>query len=276
MKKKRGRRKSTDTIEFNIPPIFLYVTILFSMGVRLAWEIKNVHHDFQTILTLWLFIFFIIVGLFIILGLQRPFYRTRRIEHWRYREKTLLVLYFFLVTIMVGEAFKYGRLLIPVYFICLFYVALLAVRNGNKLFEIKPSIDHVSLKEVDQMSGTEFEVFLSKLYRGLGYKVEVTPHTDFGIDLIVVKDGMRSGIQAKCYGEGRTVGVAAVNEVCGGAGYWNVQNKVVITNRVFTKKAMITARSNNVIMIDRNDLQELIDDYNKMVNSKEYIPPPSA
>ena len=97
------------------------------------------------------------------------------------------------------------------------------------------------LKKIDKMEGKEFEVFLSKLYEGIGYYAELTPHTDYGIDVIIIKYKIKIGIQAKCYGEGRTIGVEAVNEVCGGAGYWKVQKKMVITNRYFSKKALITA-----------------------------------
>jgi hypothetical protein len=44
---------------------------------------------------------------------------------------------------------------------------------------------------------------------------------DFGADVITVKDKTKTVIQAKCFGEGQSVGVKAINEICGGAGYWN-------------------------------------------------------
>ena len=207
MGKKRGKRKSTETFTFNIPPKYLLIVFLSALIIQLIDKYSS-----------------------------------------------LILLLLFLAALFWGS-FRVMR-----------------------LFRLKKvtKFEDVSLEDIDQMTGIEFEVFLSELYQTLGYRVEMTPHTDFGIDLIVAKDGIRTGIQAKCYGEGRTVGVAAVNEVCGGAGHWKVQKKVVLTNRFFTKKAKISARSNRVKLIDRNDLQEMIDDYNKMVNSKEYIPPPSA
>lgn len=210
MGKKRGKRQSTNTFTFNIPPGYLIAVFLPVLAIELI-----------------------------------SMFSTLIIE-------TLL---FLLVIAVVWGIFRVMRLF---------------------RFEKRIRIGHVSLEDIDEMTGIEFETFLSELYQTLGYGGEMTPHTDFGIDLIVIKDGIRTGIQAKCYGEGRTVGVAAVNEVCGGAGHWKVQKKVVITNRCFTKKAKISARSNRVKLIDRNDLQEMINDYNKMVNSKEYIPPPSA
>ncbi|BDH61475.1 hypothetical protein MTP04_16050 [Lysinibacillus sp. PLM2] len=119
-----------------------------------------------------------------------------------------------------------------------------------------------------QIQGKEFEVFLAKLFDEMGYYSEVTPHNDFGIDVIIIKDKIKTGIQAKCYGEGRTIGVEAVNEVCGGAGVWNVQKKMVITNRYFTKNAFITAKSNNIELIDRDGLQLLIQKYKEIKEEK--------
>jgi HJR/Mrr/RecB family endonuclease len=64
----------------------------------------------------------------------------------------------------------------------------------------------------------------------------VTPQAgDFGADVITVKDKTKTVIQAKCFGEGQSVGVEAINEVCGGAGYWNAQNKVVFYESILYK-----------------------------------------
>ncbi|KZE37245.1 hypothetical protein AV656_11785 [Bhargavaea cecembensis] len=279
MKKKSGRRKRTDTFTLQIPPKLYIAAFAFYIGMELALKIQHKELDSPAS---WLILLFIIILLFFLLGLYRPFFQTNRIRQWKFKQKLLLGLHHILTIALLVRTglfltlgffiFSCVLLLVGVFWICfrLKSVNQLPINEGST------KIDHVSLEDIDQMTGKEFETFLYKLYIARGYDAKITPHTDYGIDLVAVKDGIRTGIQAKCYGEGRTVGVAAVNEVCGGAGYWNVQNKVVITNRVFTKKAMITARSNNVIMIDRNDLQKMIDNYNKTLNSKEYIPPPSA
>jgi HJR/Mrr/RecB family endonuclease len=129
-------------------------------------------------------------------------------------------------------------------------------------------IRNMAIEKIDKMEGKEFEVFLSKLYEGIGYYAELTPHTDYEIDVIIIKDKIKTGIQAKYYGEGRTIGVEAVNEVCGGAGYWKVQKKMVITNRYFSKKALITAELNNIEMIDRDGLKILIKEYQEMIEPR--------
>ncbi|WP_163103075.1 restriction endonuclease [Peribacillus alkalitolerans] len=119
------------------------------------------------------------------------------------------------------------------------------------------------------MNGRQFELFLSKLYDGLGCFSEVTPPTgDFGTDVITVKDKTKTVIQAKCYGEGQNVGVEAINEVCSGTGYWNAQKKIVITNRYYSKAAILSAKRNNVKLIDRDGLQLLLREYQDSMENK--------
>jgi hypothetical protein len=62
----------------------------------------------------------------------------------------------------------------------------------------------------------------------------------------------------------------AVNEVLGGAGVWKAHRKIVITNRYFTKKAVISADSNNVQLIDRDGLQLLLQEYRETLEAKQF------
>lgn len=114
------------------------------------------------------------------------------------------------------------------------------------------------------MTGFEFETYLAPIYRSQGYHVTITPRSgDFGADLILLNKSGKVVVQAKCYGEGNNVGVAAVNQVVGSAGYHNANNKVVITNRYYTKGAIISAKRNGVILLDRDDLIRMINQYNE-------------
>jgi HJR/Mrr/RecB family endonuclease len=206
------------------------------------------------------------------MGLHQAFQRTHRIQYWKFKQKCIFCLYLFLVILMIGETFPHGELLGIIFLIGSVWHSY---KNLNSNYVLSPSVGdkrskirHIAIGEIDEMEGTEFEVFLSKLFDGLGYYAEVTPHNDYGVDVITIKDKIKTGIQAKCYGEGRTIGVEAVNEVCGGAGYWKVHKKMVITNRYFSKKALITAKSNNIEMIDRDGLQLLIKEYQEMMNQR--------
>lgn len=50
------------------------------------------------------------------------------------------------------------------------------------------------------MTGREFEIYLSVLFRNLGYKVKLTKASgDYGADLILKKSGLSIVVQAKRY-----------------------------------------------------------------------------
>jgi restriction system protein len=131
------------------------------------------------------------------------------------------------------------------------------------ILNIRPTILIETIEDVDQMSGLEFEHFLAPVFRGQGYYVEVTNSSgDFGGDLVLKKGKEKSVIQAKRYGEEKKVGVDAINQVVGAAGYYNATVKIVITNRYYTNAAKITAKRNGVTLIDRDDLIRMINQYN--------------
>ncbi len=71
-----------------------------------------------------------------------------------------------------------------------------------------------SINDIDLMSGREFEEFIGTLFSNMGYTVEVTKASgDQGIDIIAIRDGIKIGIQTKCYGG--VVSNKAVQEVVG-------------------------------------------------------------
>lgn len=52
--------------------------------------------------------------------------------------------------------------------------------------------------EIDRMSGGDFELFLKSLFQRLGYKTEhIGKLGDYGGDLIIEKDGIKTLVQAK-------------------------------------------------------------------------------
>src|SRR3954453_17808684 len=54
------------------------------------------------------------------------------------------------------------------------------------------------IHEVDRMEGQAFEEFLATRFRRLGYDAKVTRYRgDYGADLVLSKDGVRTAVQAK-------------------------------------------------------------------------------
>ncbi len=109
-------------------------------------------------------------------------------------------------------------------------------------------------KNINQMSGLEFEQFCCKWLSLGGYRfIQKTPNSsDYGIDILTVKDDQKIGVQCKRY-SGK-VGVGAIQEVTAGLSYYELEQGIVITNSDFTPNARELAEANNIELICGEDL----------------------
>ena len=110
----------------------------------------------------------------------------------------------------------------------------------------------------DDMDGHTFEHYCADLLTENGYEnVEVTKGSgDQGLDVIAYRDGVKYGIQCKCYSS--DIGNKAVQEAFAGKTYYNCHVAAVLTNRHFTKSAKELAESNKVLLWDREKLEEFV------------------
>lgn len=135
------------------------------------------------------------------------------------------------------------------------FVSAVLVLLVNRLLKYMAEIRYLKspLSKIDKMSGEEFEQYLKKRFEKMGYKVTTTPASgDYGADLICENKDGTIVVQAKRY-EGN-VGTAAVQEVVAARDYYEADECMVITNSFFTKNAVNLAESNEVILIDRDNL----------------------
>ena len=107
--------------------------------------------------------------------------------------------------------------------------------------------------ETDALSGWEFEHWLEAFFEKLGFEVERTPYRgDFGADLIVTWNGIRTAVQAK---SGHwNAGVAAVQQVSAARTFYGCERAMVVTNQYFTPQAVVLAQANDVVLRSRDDL----------------------
>lgn len=113
--------------------------------------------------------------------------------------------------------------------------------------------------DFDNMDGHEFENFCATLLKQNGFKnVSVTKGSgDQGIDVLATKDGIKYGIQCKCYSS--EVGNKAVQETFSGKTFYNRHIGVVLTNNYFTASAKELAERNGIILWDRKQLLKMIE-----------------
>jgi restriction system protein len=114
---------------------------------------------------------------------------------------------------------------------------------------------------IDGMSGVEFEGYVAARLRRAGWQVRFTPAVgDYGVDLIAEKDGQSVAIQCKRHG--KSVGVAAVQQVVSGALHHGCTRSLVVSNQEFTTAARQLAYTHSCQLIGRRALQA-------------WVPPPS-
>lgn len=143
---------------------------------------------------------------------------------------------------------------IPWYFwsLVLLVIVCLAIFNLYQYYRLSKS----GIYEIDKMNGEQFEERLKILFTRLGYEAERTSRgkvkPDYGVDLVIEKDGVRTAVQSKCW-KGK-VGESAVQAVFAGKNTYRCTEAMVVTNNNFTKMAWRLAQSDNVKLWSRNYL----------------------
>lgn len=179
--------------------------------------------------------------------------RRRRTKDAFEMEKAAFYLALF-VGVIVYVQTKSATQALTMIFISLLLVFAFFIYRAVK---VRERISRSGIKEIDVMDGIEFENYLKILYSKLGYKTSVTKASgDFGADVILEKDGKKIVVQAKRYSS--NVNLQAVQEVTAARSHYGAQEAWVVTNQYYMSSAIHLARSNNVKLINRDDLIDLI------------------
>ena len=133
----------------------------------------------------------------------------------------------------------------------------------KKLMNFKRDLlnnEGLSISDIDKFTGFEFEIFAKILFEKMGYDTYKTKQSgDQGADLILNKFGEVTVVQAKRHNNKITN--KAIQEVTASISYYNAHKGIVITNNEFTISAIELANSNNIKLIPRLNLNELIHNY---------------
>jgi hypothetical protein len=143
------------------------------------------------------------------------------------------------------------------------YFDVLVDRLATRLEHFNPN-KFVTMYLVDAMDGFQFEDFLAEIFRAMGYDVKETKRTqDQGADLFVTRFDKNIVIQAKNYSG--SVGNSSVQQVISAKTFFGCDEAMVVTNSYFTRSAKELADSTGVRLIDRDELQKYLDDYNQKI-----------
>jgi large-conductance mechanosensitive channel len=112
------------------------------------------------------------------------------------------------------------------------------------------------------MTPFEFEEFIAKLFRKMGYDAHTTTKTgDYGIDVIAKKDGKKIGIQCKQNKIGNNVGNVVVQSTLGSMWKIKADKSIIITTSDFTTQAEEQAKEAPIELWDRHYLKEIVEKY---------------
>jgi len=127
--------------------------------------------------------------------------------------------------------------------------------------------------DIDSMPGIEFERCLAVMFARLGYEVEFTEAFDFGADLLVFKDGVRTAVQAKR--QAKKVGDHAVQQAIAGRDYYKCHTASVVTTAGVQPRVRTLAGKTGVSILDRQHLTRMLQ-MARMVESPELLPAPDC
>ncbi len=161
----------------------------------------------------------------------------------------------FLLILVAGTIYAYWSY---IKYLSAAIILLLIVKIAlNTIRKIRHALDSLRLRDVDEMSGIEFEYYVAALLAQCGYKnISLTEQYDYGVDIIAEKDGVRWGIQTKRYSG--IVGASAVRQVVAGLRMYDCDRAMVITNSTFSAFATRLAEGNECVLFDRLSLRALV------------------
>lgn len=118
----------------------------------------------------------------------------------------------------------------------------------------------LGIKDIDALSGRDFEHLLVPLFKARGFKVELTPLVgDWGADLILSKDGQTMVVQAKRWK--KDVGVKALGDVLRARDKYRADAMLYVATAGYTNQAKQQAAASGIILWDR---ERFIDELEQM------------
>ena len=120
----------------------------------------------------------------------------------------------------------------------------------------------LSLLDIDRLNPNLFEASIAALYKKQGFEIYLTPYSnDKGVDVVVLKNGENYLIQVKQTKS--LVGNEAIQEICTAKNYYESKfneqfNLLTVTNNDYSSSARILAKSNDIQLFNRIQLENLI------------------
>jgi hypothetical protein len=124
------------------------------------------------------------------------------------------------------------------------------------------------------MSGFEFEYFVSRVLKEMGYTTEVTKKSgDYGIDIIAKKDKKIVAVQCKRYAETNPVGNQDVQKCLGSMHKIKAKQSIFVTTSHFTKQALVQAEKAPIELWDKDTFHNYVKKYLLSLDIRDILGP---
>src|SRR5699024_4016193 len=142
---------------------------------------------------------------------------------------------------------EYIEMLLPA--VLLIVALIIGYRLSKFIFykikerKYEKKLSQSGIRDIDQMDGLQFEMYLKALFTELGYKAKVTTGShDYGADLLLKYNGEKIVLQAKRYKYKSNVSLDAVQQIFAAKAYYHADQAWIITNSIYTKSARTLAK----------------------------------
>jgi len=153
-----------------------------------------------------------------------------------------------LEAILIERGLKLGDK--QIYFILKHYIHKEEFKTTKESIKSEP-------KDLDKLSGSEFEILLKRLFEKMDYSVELKARPgDQGGDLIANRGGERHLIQAKRYSG--PVSNEAVQQAHLAKSFYDCTSALVVTTGEYTQGAKDAAKKAQVRLVGRKELQQML------------------
>ncbi len=141
----------------------------------------------------------------------------------------------------------------------------------------------VSLDDALRMDWAYFECLIAAIWQKRGYrKVLLTPPQDAGVDIVAITDDSGALIQCKSSGsDGISLSWDAIKDVVTGEAAYRLQypgvlfQKICVTNQSFNSNAILRAEQNNVELVTKVRLAQLLEEFPVLMSDVEKLRYPS-
>jgi len=154
---------------------------------------------------------------------------------------------------------------------CLLIFDLLIIIFKVIIYDIKYIYNFIHFRKINyssrqiecmirEMSPREFEIFISELYKAMGYKVELTPETcDGGKDIILYDEDEIIYVECKHFAENNHVGREICQKLIGSISIDGADSGIIVCTGKFHKNAWeVYSKIDNLELIDMRGIMAMV------------------